>query len=117
VSLMLALAASGLNGQSFAFVGYAPQESTERNRRLRELEALAMGSGQTQILIETPYRNAALLQALVQTLQPGTRLAACFGLGLPQQRCLSQTAREWKRLLTAEPSLPLSLPCVFLIGR
>src|SRR5690606_10352988 len=60
VSLMLALAASGLNGQNFAFVGYVPQESTERAKRLRELESLALKSGQTQILIETPYRNSAL---------------------------------------------------------
>ena len=117
VSLMLALAASGLNGQNFAFVGYAPQEASERARRVRELEALALASGQTQILIETPYRNVALLQALVQTLQPSTRLAACFGLGLAQQHCVSQTAREWKRQLTAEPALPLALPCVLLIGR
>jgi 16S rRNA (cytidine1402-2'-O)-methyltransferase len=118
VSLMLALAASGLNGQNFAFVGYTPQEANERARRLRELETLALATAQTQILIETPYRNAALLQALVQTLQPNTRLAACFGLGLPeQQRCISQTARDWKRSLTAPNSLPLSLPCVFLIGR
>jgi 16S rRNA (cytidine1402-2'-O)-methyltransferase len=118
VSLMLALAASGLNGQNFAFVGYTPQESTERARRLRELEATALTTGQTQILIETPYRNAALMQALAQTLQPNTRLAACFGLGLPeQQRCISQTARDWKRSLTSPNSLPLSLPCVFLIGR
>jgi len=118
VSLMLALAASGLNGQNFAFVGYVPQEATECARRLRELEALALATRQTQILIETPYRNAALLQALVQTLQPNTRLAACFGLGLPeQQRSISVMAREWKRLLTSSPTLPLSLPCVFLIGR
>jgi len=118
VSLMLALAASGLNGQNFAFVGYAPQEATERARRLRELETLALASGQTQILIETPYRNAALLQALLQTLQPHTRLAACFGLGLPaQQRCLSMAVLAWKRLLTSTHGLPLSLPCVLLIGR
>jgi 16S rRNA (cytidine1402-2'-O)-methyltransferase len=118
VSLMLALAASGLNGQNFAFVGYAPQEATERARRLRELESQALAKGQTQILIETPYRNAALLQALVQTLQPNTRLAACFGLGLSeQQRCFSQSVREWKRLLTSSGNLPLALPCVFLIGR
>ena len=118
VSLMLALAASGLNGQNFAFVGYVPQEATECARRLRELEALALATRQTQILIETPYRNNTLLQALVQTLQPNTGLAACFGLGLPeQQRCISVKAREWKRLLTSPPTLPLSLPCVFLIGR
>ncbi len=69
VSLLLALAASGLNGQSFAFVGYLPQDATERTQRIAALESLALRTGQTQLFIETPYRNAALLQALVQTLQ------------------------------------------------
>jgi len=62
VSLLLALAASGLNGQSFAFVGYLPSTPAERSQRIRELEALALKTGQTQLFIETPYRNAALLQ-------------------------------------------------------
>src|SRR6187551_2345936 len=69
MSLMLALAASGLNGQNFAFVGYLPQDGGERSQRIRELESLALKTGQTQIFIETPYRNTALLQALLQTLQ------------------------------------------------
>ena len=68
VSLLLALAASGLNGQNFAFVGYLPQEAAARTQRLRDLEALAARSGQTQVFIETPYRNAALWQAMVQGL-------------------------------------------------
>ncbi|MDQ1259089.1 MAG: rRNA (cytidine1402-2-O)-methyltransferase, partial [Pseudomonadota bacterium] len=72
VSLLLALAASGLNGQNFAFVGYLPQDADERAQRIRALEAFALKSGQTQLFIETPYRNAALLQALLHTLQPGT---------------------------------------------
>jgi len=59
VSLLLALAASGLNGQNFAFAGYLPQDGVERARRLRELESLALKTGQTQLFIETPYRNAA----------------------------------------------------------
>jgi 16S rRNA (cytidine1402-2'-O)-methyltransferase len=116
LSLMLALAASGLNGQSFAFVGYVPQEASERAKRLRELEALALKTGQTQILIETPYRNAALLQSLLQCLHPHTRLAISAGLGLREQRTTSGLLADWKcRSLAAQ--LPLELPAVFLIGR
>ena len=70
VSLLLALAASGLNGQNFAFVGYLPQDAAQRAQRIRELEALALKTGQTQLFIETPYRNAALWEALLKTLQP-----------------------------------------------
>jgi 16S rRNA (cytidine1402-2'-O)-methyltransferase len=117
VSLMLALAASGMNGQSFAFVGYVPQDPTERTRRLRELESLVTKTGQTQILIETPYRNAALLQAMLQSLQPGTRLAVCCGLSLPQMRCRSAAVRDWKRPPLQAENLPMSLPSVFLLGR
>jgi 16S rRNA (cytidine1402-2'-O)-methyltransferase len=118
ISLMLALAASGLNGQSFAFVGYVPQDATERAKRLRELEALALKTGQTQILIETPYRNTALLQALLQTLHPHTRLAVCGALTLPQQVCRSALVQEWKRNpQTLSGELPLDAPCVFLLGR
>lgn len=116
ISLMLALAASGLNGQSFAFVGYVPQETTERARRLRELEALALKTGQTQILIETPYRNAALLQALQHNLHPHTRLAVCCGMTLAQQVTRSAVIGDWKRRSLAH-SLPLDLPTVFLLGR
>lgn len=117
VSLMLALAASGLNGQSFAFVGYVPQEPAERARRLRELEALALKTGQTQILIETPYRNAALLQALLQHLHPHTRLAVSSGLTLGQQATRSALVSEWKARKPVPGALPLELPAVFLIGR
>jgi 16S rRNA (cytidine1402-2'-O)-methyltransferase len=116
VSLMLALAASGLNGQNFAFVGYVPQDPGERAKRLRELEAQAHRSGQTQILIETPYRNSALLQTLQQCLQPATRLAVVCGLGLPQQRIRSAQVSEWKKSPMAQ-ALPLAEPSVFLLGR
>ena len=67
VSLLMALASSGLNGQNFAFVGYLPQDPSERAGRIRELENLALRSGQTQLFIETPYRNQAMLQTLLQT--------------------------------------------------
>ena len=114
VSLMLALAASGLNGQHFAFVGYLPQEATARAQRVRELEALAHKTGQTQLFIETPYRNEALLQGLLSTLKPTTRLAVCCGVTLPQQAVFSGTVADWK---THKPRLPLALPAVFLVGR
>ena len=114
VSLMLALAASGLNGQSFAFVGYLPQEASERSQRIRELEALAHKTGQTQLFIETPYRNAALLQGLLQVLKPPTRLALCCGMTLAQQAVHSAAASDWKK---RAPTLPLALPAIFMIGR
>ncbi len=114
VSLMLALAASGLNGQHFAFVGYLPQEGTARAQRLRELEALVQKTGQTQLFIETPYRNEALLQGLLGTLKPTMRLAVCCGVTLPEQAVFSGTVADWKK---RPPRLPLGLPAVFLVGR
>ena len=114
MSLMLALAASGLNGQNFAFVGYLPQDGGERAQRIRELESLALKTGQTQIFIETPYRNAALLQALLQTLQGNTRLALSCGLTMSTGWSKSLQVSQWKR---EKSSAALGLPVVFCIGR
>lgn len=113
-SLLLALAASGLNGQNFAFVGYVPSTPTERIQRIRELESVALKTGQTQLFIETPYRNAALLQSLLQTLQHNTRLATASGLTLSQAKCLSGTAKNWKQKAW---SVENNQPTVFGIGR
>lgn len=114
VSLLLALAASGLNGQSFAFAGYLPQDATERAQRIRELESLALKTGQTQLFIETPYRNAAMLQTLLKTLQHNTRLAVCSGLTLGRAVCHSDTAKNWRQKLS---TLDNSTPAVFALGR
>jgi 16S rRNA (cytidine1402-2'-O)-methyltransferase len=95
-SLLLALAASGLNGQSFAFVGYLPVDAVQRAARLRELEALSRRSGQTQIVIETPYRNSALLAAMVEVLAPGTRLSVSCGLSLPAGVTRSASVERWR---------------------
>ena len=114
MSLMLALASSGLNGQNFAFVGYLPQDAGERSLRIKTLESLALKTGQTQIFIETPYRNAALLQALLQTLQGNTRLAISCGLTLSSAWNKSATVDKWKK---DKPAPPLGLPAVFCIGR
>ena len=114
MSLMLALASSGLNGQNFAFVGYLPQDPSGRAQRIRELESLALKTGQTQLFIETPYRNAALLQGLLQTLHGNTRLALSCGLTLTNGVSRSAQVSQWKR---DKPVLPLDLPTVFCIGR
>ena len=114
MSLMLALASSGLNGQNFAFVGYLPQDSGERSLRIKALESIALKNGQTQIFIETPYRNTALLQALLQTLQGNTRLAISCGLTLSTAWNKSATVDKWKKDKAAPP---LGLPTVFCIGR
>ena len=109
---VLALAASGLSGQNFAFVGYLPQGSDERAQRIRALEALALKTGQTQLFIETPYRNAALLQALLQTLHPNTRLSVSSGLTLTSSATRSQSVQQWRQ----KPGGPdKNTPAVFAI--
>lgn len=112
-SLTLALAASGLNGQSFAFIGYLPQEAGARLARLRELEGLSRRLGQTQLVIETPYRNAALWGALLSSLAPSTELSISCGLTLAQGWTRSASVERWRQLPPLE--LPDRLPAVFAI--
>jgi 16S rRNA (cytidine1402-2'-O)-methyltransferase len=95
-SMLLALAASGLNGQTFAFVGYLPQDGAMRAARLREMEALSRRSGQTQLLIETPYRNAAVLSAMTAVLAAETRLSVSCGLTLPGGWSRTDTVAGWR---------------------
>lgn len=114
MSLMLALAASGLNGQAFAFTGYLPQDPAGRIQRIRELESLALKTGQTQLFIETPYRNAALFQALLQTLQANTRLSISSGLTMPHASTRSAAVREWKKPSTGPDN---NTPAVYALGR
>jgi 16S rRNA (cytidine1402-2'-O)-methyltransferase len=111
-SLSLALAASGLDGQSFAFVGYVPQEPAARSTRLRELEATSRRMVQTQLIIETPYRNAALLAALAETLAPATTLAIACGLTLPNGWVRSGRIDQWRQQLV---QMPTDLPAVFML--
>ncbi len=118
VSLLLALASSGLNGQNFAFVGYLPQEPQDRTRRIKELEQLALKTGQTQLFIETPYRNAALWGALLQSMQASSRLSISSGLTLPSAITQCRTTQQWRQLNSG--SMPEGLnnqtPAVFAIG-
>lgn len=113
VSLLLALAASGLNGQSFAFQGYVPQDAAARTQRIRALFALCQSSGQTQVLIETPYRNPALWQALLHALPPQARLAVASGLTLPQAHVASRSVQAWRRTEWAPDK---HTPTVFAFG-
>lgn len=111
-AILLALAASGLNGQNFAFVGYLPTDVRERGARIRDLEALSRRAGQTQLMIETPYRNPALLAALIEHLAPGTRLCVSCAVSLPGGFTRTATVEAWR----ASPlPLPADQPAVFAL--
>jgi len=118
VSLLLALASSGLNGQNFAFVGYLPQEPQERLRKIKDLEQWALKTGQTQLFIETPYRNVAMWSSLVSGLQAQTRLSFSSGLTLPQAVNKSASVQQWRKLLSAQTPEGLNnqTPAVFGLG-
>jgi 16S rRNA (cytidine1402-2'-O)-methyltransferase len=109
-SLVLALMASGLEGQRFAFCGYLPRESTERMKRIRELEQRSRKEKETEIFIETPYRNDALFAALLATCAPGTRLCVAADLTLPKESIHTRTVSEWQGLAG-----PGKRPAVFLL--
>ncbi|MEK8031835.1 SAM-dependent methyltransferase [Ideonella sp. DXS29W] len=115
-SVTLAVAASGLNGQRFAFEGYLPQNSAERLQRVRELEQRSRREGQTQLVIETPYRNEGLLKALSDALHPDTRLSVACGLTSQAGWCRTQHVSAWRRELqeSERPLMPDTLPAVFM---
>ncbi|MBI2311346.1 MAG: SAM-dependent methyltransferase [Betaproteobacteria bacterium] len=95
-SILLALMASGLNGQRFAFHGYLPAAAGERDRRITELERESAARDQTQIFIETPYRNGKLFAALVETCRPDTLLCVATDLTLPGERVTTRAIGKWK---------------------
>ncbi|OGA73342.1 MAG: hypothetical protein A3G27_07040 [Betaproteobacteria bacterium RIFCSPLOWO2_12_FULL_66_14] len=95
-SIMLALMASGLEGQRFAFCGYLPRETEQRKRRIRELEARSRRERATQIFIETPYRNDALLGSLLEVCSPGTFLCVASDLTLPSEQIKTRKIPDWR---------------------
>jgi 16S rRNA (cytidine1402-2'-O)-methyltransferase len=95
-SLLLALMASGMNGQRFAFHGYLPAKPEARAAAVRALEVESRSLGVTQLFIETPYRNVAMLETLVATLAPGTRLCVAADLTLPTESVATRPARDWR---------------------
>lgn len=115
-SLLLALMASGLDGQRFTFHGYLPVEPTARAQRIRQLEQRSRQENQTQIFIETPYRNGALLEALVSHCAPDTRVCVATDLTLASEVIATYTVKHWKSLVARE-QLPdfHKKPSVFLM--
>ena len=115
-SLLLAVMASGLNGQSFAFNGYLPTDAAQRSKRLKELESRSRSDRQTQLLIETPYRNAAMLESLIAACQPGTLICVATDLSLPSETVHTQNGAKWKAQLAAGKGPDFhKKPTVFLL--
>jgi len=110
-SLMLALMASGLNGQGFAFRGYLPAKTDQLRTTLKEIEKQSRSLGQSEIFIETPYRNDGLLTEMLAILAPGTRLCLAADITLPTQFIMTRTVAEWRR----QTPVIGKRPCVFII--
>lgn len=112
-SILLAVMASGFNGQSFAFNGYLPIEPGERTKRLKLLEQRIYAERQTQLFIETPYRNAKLFAEILRTCRPQTRLCVAAGLTCAEEFIRTRTIQEWKK----HPLPDLSkIPAIWVIG-
>ncbi|MBP6063907.1 MAG: SAM-dependent methyltransferase [Rikenellaceae bacterium] len=110
-SLMLALMASGMNGQSFAFVGYLPVKPDERKSEIKRLEKLSDRTGQSQIIIETPYRNNALFSDLVQICSPSKLICVASAITSQEESIRTLTAYEW-----GKEKVDLNRkPCVFIL--
>lgn len=115
-SLLLSVMASGLNGQSFAFNGYLPQDAAQRAKRIKVLEDRSRQEQQTQLFIETPYRNLAVLDALFATCQPSTLLCAAIDLTSPAEQICTHSVAQWREL-AQQSRLPdmQKKPAVFLL--
>ncbi|MBQ7496146.1 MAG: SAM-dependent methyltransferase [Bacteroidaceae bacterium] len=112
-SIIMAVMASGLNGQSFAFNGYLPIDPSERARRLKQLEARAVQEHQTQLFIETPFRNHKFFEILCQTLHPQTRLCVAAGITTEEEWIHTHRISEWRHRQLPDLS---KTPAIFLIG-
>lgn len=110
-SIILSVMGSGFNGQSFAFHGYLPIEAADRIKRLKELEGRIYSENQTQLFIETPYRNNKMMEDIVKTCRPQTKLCIAANITCEGEYIHTKTIREWKDHL---PDLT-KVPCIFLI--
>ncbi|MGB0882240.1 MAG: SAM-dependent methyltransferase [Vicingaceae bacterium] len=111
-SILLSLMASGFNGQSFCFNGYLPKEQKDRSRKLKELERLAKNKQQTQLFIETPYRNMHVFEDLLKNCFDSTKLCIAVDITMPNERITTKTIKEWKK---TKINLQ-KRQCIFLIG-
>ena len=111
-SILLALMASGFNGQSFCFNGYLPKEQKERVRKLKDLERAAKSKQQTQLFIETPYRNNHMFEDILKNCFESTKLCIAVDITLPTEQITTKTVADWKKT-----KIDLhKRPCLFLIG-
>ena len=113
-SMIMAVMGSGLNGQSFAFNGYLPVDPQDRAKKLKALETRAWNEHQTQLFIETPYRNLKMFQALVQNLRPQTRMCIAAGITTEEEYIHTHTIAEWKKIELPDLS---KVPAIFLINK
>lgn len=111
-SILLGLMASGFNGQRFTFLGYLPSEKAARVQRLKEIEKASQKNHETQIFIETPYRNQHMLEDILANCHPGTRLCVAYNISLATESIVSKPISAWRS--TALPDLHKQ-PCVFLL--
>lgn len=112
-SILLALMASGLNGQSFAFNGYLPIDKNDKKQALKNFERLSQDKNQSQLFIETPYRNNKLMEDLLQILQPNTLLCVACDITLPTEFIKTKTVNQWKK----EKADLHNRPCIFIIHK
>ena len=113
-SMIMAVMSSGLGGQSFAFNGYLPVEPADRAKRLKALETRAWTEGQTQLFIETPYRNQKMFQSLLAALRPQTRLCIAAGITTKDEYIRTLRISEWKKEVLPDLS---KVPAIFLINK
>ncbi len=111
-SIIMSVMASGFNGQSFAFNGYLPVEPQQRAKALRKLEGRAVSEDQTQIFIETPYRNRKMIETILNSLRPSTKLCIAAGITCQEEFIATKTVAEWKK--TKMPELS-KIPAIFLL--
>ena len=112
-SILLALMASGMNGQSFAFNGYLPIDKNDKKQALKNYERLSQDKNQSQLFIETPYRNNKLMEDLLQILQPSTYLCIACDITLPTEYIKTKTVNQWKK----EKADLHNRPCIFIIHK
>ncbi|MNE11491.1 Ribosomal RNA small subunit methyltransferase I [compost metagenome] len=112
-SILLALMGSGMNGQSFAFNGYLPIDKSEKKSALKNLEKLSSDKNQSQLFIETPYRNNKLLEDILQTLQPNTHLCIACDITLPTEYIKTFRVADWKKTKVDLHNRP----CIFIIHK
>ena len=113
-SMIMAVMGSGLNGQSFAFNGYLPVDPQDRAKKLKALETRAWNEHQTQLFIETPYRNFKMFQTLLATMRPQTRMCIAAGITTDDEYIHTHTIAEWKKIQLPDLS---KVPAIFLINK